>query len=66
MRFVFGLIWLIFMFESVAAQTTITTTPGSWNTSGNWNNGVPADGGTATVSHMLERLQILPEEPTIT
>ncbi|MBR9831648.1 T9SS type A sorting domain-containing protein [bacterium] len=53
MRFVFGLIWLIFMFESVTAQTTITTTPGSWNTSGNWNNGVPADGGTATVSHNM-------------
>lgn len=49
----FFLILFILTCLSVTSQITTTTSSGNWDTPGNWTNGVPADGGTATVNQEM-------------
>lgn len=38
---------------SASAQVTSTISTGNWNTAGNWSNGVPGDGATATINNSM-------------
>jgi hypothetical protein len=37
----------------LSAQTTTSISSGLWNTSTNWSNNVPADGGTANITRNM-------------
>ncbi len=53
MRTIFVLFIPLLCITSIVAQVTASSSAGNWSTPGNWTNGVPANGGTATISHAM-------------